>query len=88
MQVKTIHDYYTQVQAKFPEIDMKDIKRILNFGWKSLYLSNTYGGDVYLRDNDLWCYIGSLRKNSLYHFNYYIHKLSKKLRILYKRKNI
>lgn len=88
MEVKTIHNYYEQMYAKFPEVDKRDIRRILNFCWKSVYLSNTYGGDVFLHNNDLWCYIGILSKDSLSHFSYYIDKLSKKLRILYKRKKI
>lgn len=88
MEIKQYTDYLEQLQYKFPLVDPKDIKRICRFFWKSLYLSNTYGGDVFLKDNTLWCYIGHLRKNSLIHYNYYINKLCKKLRILYKRKKI
>lgn len=88
METKQYTDYLEQLQYKFPLVDPKDIKRILRFFLKSLYLSCTYGGDVFMKDKDLWCYIGHLRKNSLIHYNYYIQKLCKKLRVLYKRKKI
>jgi hypothetical protein len=46
MEIKNIKDYYEQVAEQFPEVDIADIKRILNFGFRSLYLHNSYGGDV------------------------------------------
>ena len=88
MEIKTIDDYVSILKQKYPIVSEKDIKRIIRFGWKSIYLSNIYGGDVHLKNNDLWLYIGRLRKDSLKHFEYYIKKLSIKLRILYKRKKI
>lgn len=88
MQLKTISDYYDIIQERFPEVSLKDIKYILNYGWKSLYLCNSYGGDTLVQDNDLWFYIGQLTNNSLHHFNYYANKLAFKIRTLYKRKKI
>lgn len=88
METKQYTDYLEQLQYKFPLVNPKDIKRIWRYFLKSLYLSCTYGGDVFLQDPSLWCYIGTLRKNSLYHYNYYIEKLCKKLRVIYKRKKI
>lgn len=88
MKVKTYIDYLDQIQKKFPEVNKQDIKRIVRYFWKSIYLSNTYGGDVFLQDNDLWCYIGRLKYDSLEHFNYYKRKLIVKLRVLSKRKHI
>lgn len=83
-----ISDYYQQIFELFPTVPQQDIKRILAFSWKSLYLHNSYGGDVLIRDKSLWCYIGQLKKSPIQHFHYYIMKLTKKLRVLYKRKNI
>lgn len=88
MQVKTISDYYDQVSELFPQVPKNDIKRILNFGWKSIYLQNSYGGDVLISDKNFWSYIGTLRKDSVKHFHYYIRKLVIKLRVLYKRKEV
>ena len=85
---KTVKDYYEAMFAKFPQIPQSDMKRILNFSWKSLYLHNSYGGDTFVTDKDLWCYIGYLKCDSIKHFLYYIKKLTIKLRVLYKRKKI
>lgn len=86
--VKTVSDYYDVVADKFPIVPKKDIERILNFGWKSLYLHNVYGGDTLLKDdaiNKYLFYIGELTFDSLKHFHYYIKKMSVKLRVLYNR---
>ena len=83
-----ITDYYEQVYALFPDFSKQDIKRILIFGFKSLYLHNSYGGDILIKTGSIWYYIGNLKYNSLQHFHYYIRKLSCKLRVLYRRKKI
>lgn len=85
---KYISDYYQEMHQKFPKVPISDIKKILNFSWKSLYLHNSYGGDTFITDRNLWCYIGHLKKDSIKYFLYYIKKLSIKLRVLYKRNKI
>ena len=88
MDIKYIKDYYEQVYERFPEVSPQDIRRILNYGWKSLYLHNSYGGDTVLSQGKFWCYIGYITKNSLKHFSYYIKKLALKFRVLYKKYRI
>ena len=85
---KTIQDYYEKIAAEYPEIPMQDIKRICQYGWKSLYLHNSYGGDVLIKRKDFWFYSGRLINNSLKYFDYYARKMRTKLRVLYKRKKI
>ena len=85
---KTIQDYYEQVYKEYPNIPKSDIKRILQYGWKSLYLHNSYGGDVLLSRLGFWFYCGQLMCDSIKWFNYYKKKMIVKLRILYKRKQI
>ena len=85
---KTLKDYYDAIQAKFPKIPATDLHKILNFGWKSLYLINSYGGDVLIKDSGFWFYIGELRTDSLAHFEYYKKKLRNKIRVMYNRKKI
>lgn len=82
---KTLKDYYDQVKKEFPIIPIEDIKKILNFGWKSVYLVVSYGGDVLIKEDNNWFYIGTLRKNSLQHFKYYKVKLCNKMRVMFKR---
>jgi hypothetical protein len=86
MEIKTINDYYEDVHKLWPRLPEKDIMRILNFGFKSLYLHNSYGGDTLIKDGDFLCYIGYLRNNSIQHFKYYVKKLVIKIRVLYKRR--
>lgn len=85
---KYIKDYYEIIHEKFPQILISDIKRILNFGWKSVYLHNSYGGDVIIKNRQFWCYMGYLKNDTLKYFHYYIKKLSIKIRILYRRNKI
>lgn len=88
MKVTKINDYYEKLYEKFPDVPKSDIQRIVKFGWRSIFLHNSYGGDVFLKDNDLWFYIGQLSNNSIKHFKYYIRKLITKIRILYQRRKI
>lgn len=85
---KTIEDYYKELYKEFPNIPESDIKRILQYGWKQLYLHNSYGCDVILQRKNFWAYFGKLGKNALEHYKYYKKKLKTKLRILYKRNQI
>lgn len=88
MSIKKVSDYYEILYKKFPQVPKEDIRRILNYGWKTLYLHNSYGGDTLIKDNDIWCYIGYLKKDSIKYFHYYIKKLVIKLRVLYRRKKV
>ena len=60
----------------------------MNYQFRQLYLHNSYGGDTLIQDRELWMYIGFLRKDSVSFFNYYVKKLCRKIRILYKRKKM
>lgn len=83
-----LQDYLPKIYELFPKVPQSDIKKILSFSWKSLYLHNSYGGDVLISDSIQKCYIGNLNKGNLKHFSYYIRKLITKLRVLYKRRQI
>ena len=85
---KTIQDYYETLAKEYPNIPIQDIKRICQYGWKSLYLHNSYGGDVLLRRKDFWFYSGKLMNDSIKFFDYYARKMKIKLRIFYKRYKI
>ena len=87
MKIKKIDDYYEQMYEKYPNVPKQDIRRILQFGWKSLYLHNSYGGDVIIRDQSTFIYFGRLMKSPLSWFNYYKRKLSIKVAVLFKRRN-
>ena len=88
MELKTINDYIDALHEKYPQISKKDIKRILNTGFKYLYLFNSYGCDVLIQKPGFWCYFGTLTKNSLLHSIYYSRKLATKIRILFRKRKI
>ena len=83
-----IKDYYQQMFDMFPQVSQHDIKAILSYCWKQVYLLNSYGGDLCIKDNNFWCYIGALKKDPLSHFYYYKRKLITKIRVLYRRKKM
>lgn len=83
---KTIKDYYEIMYEKFPIVPKQDIRLILRICWKYVYLINSFGADLVIREPKFWSYIGNLKGNSLEHFSYYCRKLAIKLRILYRRK--
>lgn len=85
---KTIQDYYEAICEEYPTIPKSDIKRILQYGWKSLYLHNSYGGDVLINRLGFWFYCGQLMNDSVRWFEYYKRKIKIKLRVMYKRKQI
>ena len=88
MEVKQLKDYYETIYNLFPEVNKKDIFKILNYGWKQLYMINNSGGFVCIQGNVLWTYIGPMTKDPLRHFEQYALKLSIKIRILYKKNKI
>lgn len=88
MQQKTIQDYYENIYKQYPNIPHNDIKRILQYGWKQLYLHSSYGGDVLINQKGFWFYCGKLMNDSVQYFNYYKRKMIVKLRIMYRRKKI
>ncbi len=85
---KTIKDYHEQIFNMFPTIPKSDIKRILTYSWKVLYLHNSYGGDTIIKDQNFWSYIGNLKRNPIEHFRYYIRKLAIRIRVLYRKRKI
>ena len=86
--IKRVKDYCSIIHEKFPTISESDIKKILDFGFKSLYLHNLYGGDVFIRDRDLWMYIGKMSYNGIKNYRRYRNKLALKIRVLSKRDKI
>ena len=88
MAITRSSDYIKEINKLFPEVSEKDIKKIMEYGWRQLYLLNSYGGDTIITDKTFWMYVGKLTPDSFRHFRYYCRKLATRIRILYKRKRI
>lgn len=86
--LKTVQDYYERMYELYPTIPKSDIKRILQYGWKLLYLYNSFGGDTLIRRKDFWFYCGKLMNDSVKWFEYYKRKMCRKLRLMYIKKKI
>lgn len=83
----TIEDYIPQIKEKFPYLTESDIRLILKYGWRLIYLANLAGCDTLITStsNKFWFYIGNLTKNPLRHFNYYRKQLIRKIQFIYRR---
>ena len=77
----TIIDYIPILQEYFPYLSKKDIKNIIQYGWKLIYSSNCYGCDTLVTSQKykFWFYIGGLCNDSIRHFTYYKKRLMRKL---------
>lgn len=86
--VKTINDYFEQLYQEFPKIKKGDIRVMIKFAWRMLYLCNYNRCDTVVSSTkyDFWFLIGSLTRNSVTHYNYYKHRMKSKIRFLYKQK--
>lgn len=83
----TVDDYIPKLQEMYPELEYKDIKCILEYGWRMLYLINLSGNDTCITSTlqNLWLYIGDLCVDSMKYFNYYKCKLTRKFQFIYSR---
>lgn len=84
-----VNDYIPQLKEMFPSVDEKDIKKIIEYGWRMFYFYNLRGCDVLLESSKYkyWMYCGDLCNDPLKHFNYYKSKLRRKFRVLYGQKH-
>ena len=83
----TLNDYIPTIKKYWPDIPVRDIKTILNYGWRLLYLACIAGCDVniYSHKYQFWFYLGNLTKSSIRHFNYYREKLICRIKFNYDR---
>lgn len=88
--ITNINDYLPKLQEMFPYLKPKDIKRMVEYGWRMLYFYNLRGCDTLIESSTYkyWMYCGNLCVDSLKHFKYYIAMLRRKLRVLYAKRKI
>lgn len=88
--LKQVDDYLPKLQEMFPTLSKKDIKRMVEYGWRLFYLNNLRGCDTIVQSQKLklWMYCGDLYDDSLKYFTYYKSKLIRKLRVLYKQRKV
>lgn len=86
MEIKHVEDYYDKIQERFPDLERKEMEKILKHGLRSFYMTNLYGADVLFKNPKYTMYVGEMFKDVKKFFKYWHYKHSIKLRIKYKRK--
>ena len=83
--IKRVSDYLDRLQEMYPDLQRKDIERMVNYGWRMFYYYNLRGCDIIISNpkKKTWTYCGSLFNNSISHFMYYRSKLKRKIRVLW-----
>lgn len=83
---RKIEDYYEEIYKEFPYVDKKDIRIIVKWGWRKLYSSLVNGCDFQLTSKiyKVMFHVGELNPDPLKHYNYYVTKLLRKLRLLFR----
>lgn len=86
MKFTKIDDYVDRVSERFPTIPKKSIRRIIEFGSRSFYMHNYYGGDILLKSPYFTLYCGRIFANNISFYSYWILKFKIKYRIQYIRR--
>lgn len=62
MQLKYIDDYYDKIHERFPDLEMWEIQKILEHGFRSFFTLNSKGADVIIKSphNAFIMYFGKL----------------------------
>ena len=76
------------MQKLYPEVPLTDLKRILNYGWKSLYLHISRGANVIIDDCTFWSFVGEIALDTARQLRSYVNTLTIKIRLCTSRKNI
>lgn len=82
-----VDTYIPKLKELYPDVKEKDLKRIVEYGWRMFYMSNVRGCDVLMSStlNKFWIYSGDLTYDSVKHYHYYRAKLKRKIRYIYRK---
>lgn len=78
--------YYEQVRARYPDLSISQIEKIIKHGLRSFYMINLYGGDVLVKTNYYTAYFGKLFRKKDIFYKYRKLKWRIKYRMQYKRR--
>lgn len=77
--------YFDEIKEKFPELSEKQIKDIVYYGIRALYMMTHYNLDVKCQQNEFFVYFGELFRNKKCYEKYRVAKMTAKYRMLYSR---
>ena len=84
MNIKELDDYLDIVCAKHPRMKRKDVKRILEYGFRMFDRIVRNGGDIYIRDHRFWASVENRSIDPGISCTYISKKQRKKLRDMYR----
>lgn len=81
--VKRLEDYFDKLHEMYPDVEMQDIKRIVNYGMRMMFRYIRRGCDVKLsNDSGFWILFGCLTNDGMRHYKYYKRKLLSKIEVM------
>lgn len=92
--LRTVADYVDKVQEKYPEINKKDIERIITYGFRQFYLMSQAGSDFILSTGcksegfKISAYVGYILRDKGMMNRYICLKRAIKYRLLWLRKRV
>lgn len=81
--------YMPELQKEFPYLCKSDIRTIVNYGWRYIYIAILFGCDIQIVSTSykFWFYIGKLGKDPLKHYAYYKRKLVRKMMFIFRKQH-
>lgn len=77
--------YFAKIKEKFPELSDAQIKKIIYYGIRALYIMTYYNVDIKCQQNEFFAYFGEIFKNETDYNKYRLLKMTAKYRVLYSR---
>lgn len=77
--------YFDKIRENFPELSDKQVKEIVYYGIRALYMLTYYGVDIKCQQGRFFAYFGEILQNSDAYKKYRKAKLTSKYRVLYSR---
>ena len=85
--INTIKKYEEPLHEMFQELSVSDIRKILTYSWRMIYLYNSRGLDVQIKSPNFWFFIGKLTFDPLKNFQRYAKMLARRIRYMFIKSN-
>lgn len=80
--------YFSQINEKFPELSETQVKNIIYYGLRALFILCCYGVDIKCQQNTFFAYFGHIFAQPDRYIKYRKIKLAAKYRVLYSREKV
>ena len=77
--------YFDKIKEKFPELSETQVKDIVYYGIRALYMMTHYGVDIKCQQGKFFVYFGELIRSEKFYESYRKVRLTAKYRVLYRR---